>query len=77
MADIRVVVNSAIDLAKIAGTVLPGVAGGAVAAEKILDMLDSLKSVAPNQASEIEETHEQLYKRVTDAGHALSDRLRG
>lgn len=77
MADLRSLVNSAIELAKIGGMVLPGLSGGAAVAEKILDTLDSLKGVAPEQAGEIKETHEQLYKRVTDAGHKLSDRLRG
>lgn len=77
--DLRSLIDKAIDLAKIGGIVLPPLKGGAVVAEKILDVLDGLKGQAPDDATaeQIEEAHEALYKRVTDAGHDLSKRLRG
>ena len=77
--NIRELIDKAIDLAKIGGEVLPPLKGGAAVAEGILDLLDNLKNVAPDPGSgqDLEAAHTALLKRISDKGHALSDRLRG
>jgi len=75
----RSLVDQAISLAHIAGEILPPVEGGAEVAEKIVAVIDSLKPHAPDAGSkaDLEAAHQALLKRVSDKGHALSDRLRG
>lgn len=77
--NIRSLIDTAISLAHMAGEVLPPVEGGAVIAEKILGVVDGLKAHAPDPQStaDLEAAHTALLKRMSDKGHALSDRLRG
>lgn len=53
--DFKEVAEQAIKLAKVAGTVLPGLSGGAAIAEKIIDIVDGLADKAP-----LTETQEEL-----------------
>jgi len=75
----RTLVDQAVAFAHAVGELLPPVEGGADIADKVLDVLDSLKDHAPEAASreQLEAAHAALLKRISDKGHALSDRLRG
>ena len=77
--DLKKLAEEAIALAKTAGTVLPVLGTGAAIAEKILGVVDSLKSEAPDDqtAQELEAAHQELYDAMIAKGHKLSDRLRG
>jgi hypothetical protein len=79
MADIRDVIDKAVELAEAGASVFPMLGTGAALAEKVLDIVDSLKTEAPDNDSEVdlEDAHAQLYETMTSKGHALSDRLRG
>lgn len=76
--NIRTAIDAAIALAKAGAVVFPPLAGGAALAEKTLDILDDLKSAAPDGTKEeIEAAHQELFNAMIAKGHALSDRLRG
>lgn len=76
--DIRSAIDAAIELAKAGATVFPTLGNGAALAEKVLDILDDLKSEAPSGTrEEIEAAHQALYDEMIAKGHDLSARLRG
>lgn len=79
MADIRSLIDKAIDIAEMGGNVFPMLGTGAKLAETALSLLDGLKAEAPDADSEadIETAHKALYDAMTAKGHRLSDRLRG
>jgi hypothetical protein len=79
MVNIRSLIDGAIQLAHMGGEILPPLKGGAVIADQLVDLLDGLKAVAPNQdaKADLEAAHVALLKRVSDKGHATSARLRG
>jgi hypothetical protein len=77
--NIRSLIDGAISLAHMGGELLPPLEGGAEVAEKLVDLVDSLKAHAPDDSSkaQLEQAHTALLKRMQDKGHALSSQLRG
>lgn len=77
--NIKTAFDEAIKLGHIIGEVFPPVEGGVAIAESFAGFLDQLRPHAPDAQSgaDLEKAHGALLKRMTDKGHALSDRLRG
>ena len=77
--NIETAIEKAVELAKIGAVVFPPLGVGAELAEKVLDVVDSLKAHAPTDQSkdQLEQAHRELYDAMIAKGHALSDELRG
>jgi hypothetical protein len=78
--DMRKLAEEAIALAKTASVVLPPLGTGAALAEKVLDIVDSIREEGGQDREteeELEVAHQQLYQAMAAKGHALSERLRG
>lgn len=78
--DFRALASGAISLAKTAGLVLPGLAGGAAIAEKILGVVDNLADHTAADAQSQEELREaahELRARTSTKAQSTADRLDG
>lgn len=79
--DVRSLVDSLIQLAHVASAVIPGaglVEEGAKIGEKIIDVIDELKTHAdPTQQPALQEARDKLADAVRTKAAATSARLRG
>lgn len=78
MADIRDLIDKAIDLAKTVAPLVPTVGAAAGVAEKVVDIIDSLGDDIPVDQQEAAQTaRRELADAVRAKAQATSDRLRG
>jgi hypothetical protein len=79
MADISSLIDSVLGVAKKLSPLIPTLSNGVALGEKVIDLIDDLKSDAPDQrtAAQMDADREALSDRVKAKAAKTSDRLRG
>lgn len=78
MADIRALLDKALEMAEMAGPLIPVVGTGAAIGGKIIDLIDSFGNEIPiDKQAEAQKVRSELAKAVKAKASATSARLRG
>lgn len=78
MADIRALLDKALDMAKLASPLIPVLGTGAAIGEKIIDLIDSFGEDIPiDKQAEAQAARAELAAKVRAKAQDTSSRLRG